>query len=97
MATIAIDGVEKTPDDARPESTPILRLGFRPFYLLEAAFAAVSVPLWKAHFYGWVNLFGNVAVATCVRRALTVTKVEFRAARLSKEGSQDGLRVFGKD
>lgn len=63
MATIAIEGMRNPSDSARPEGTPVLRLGFRPFYLLGAAFAAASVPLWIAHFYGWINLFGNVTVA----------------------------------
>lgn len=31
---------------------PLLRLGFRPFYLLAAAFAAISVPLWVARYFG---------------------------------------------
>ena len=33
---------------------PLWRLGFRPFYLLAAAFAALSVPLWIARYYGWL-------------------------------------------
>lgn len=39
---------------------PFLRLGFRPFYLLAAVFAALSVPLWMAHYYGWTMSFPNV-------------------------------------
>ena len=39
---------------------PFLRLGFRPFYLLAAVFAALSVPLWIAHYYGWTTSFPNV-------------------------------------
>lgn len=35
------------------EEQPVLGMGFRPFYLLAAAFAAVSVPLWTARFLGW--------------------------------------------
>ncbi len=31
---------------------PLFRLGFRPFYFLAAAFAAVSVPLWIARYFG---------------------------------------------
>jgi len=31
---------------------PMLRLGFRPFYLLAAALAALSVPLWLAAYKG---------------------------------------------
>ena len=41
------------------------RLGFRPFYLVAALFAAVSIPLWIAQYYGWVvmpqvNLFWHM-------------------------------------
>ncbi|OWW19456.1 NnrS family protein [Noviherbaspirillum denitrificans] len=31
---------------------PVFRLGFRPFYLLAAAFAAIAVPLWIARYFG---------------------------------------------
>lgn len=42
---------------ARPlEGTPLLRLGFRPFYLGAAAFAALSIPLWVAIVLGKVAL-----------------------------------------
>lgn len=39
---------------------PLFRLGFRPFYLLAAAFAAVSVPLWMARYYGKLEILANV-------------------------------------
>ena len=32
---------------------PLWQLGFRPFYLLAAAFGALAVPLWVAHYLGW--------------------------------------------
>lgn len=35
-----------------PKGLPLLRLGFRPFYLVAAALAALSVPLWLAAFLG---------------------------------------------
>lgn len=35
-----------------------LALGFRPFYLVAAAFAALSVPLWLGSYYGWLSLAG---------------------------------------
>lgn len=35
-----------------PKGLPLLRLGFRPFYLVAAALAALSVPLWAAAFLG---------------------------------------------
>src|SRR5512146_508464 len=39
---------------AGPRGWPLLRLGFRPFYLGAAAFAALAVPLWVAVFLGGV-------------------------------------------
>ncbi len=39
-----------------PKGLPLLRLGFRPFYLGAAAFAALSVPLWVAIVLGQVAL-----------------------------------------
>lgn len=33
---------------------PLLRLGFRPFYLLTALFACISVPVWIAAFLGYM-------------------------------------------
>jgi uncharacterized protein involved in response to NO len=35
---------------------PLLRLGFRPFYLLASIFAAVSVALWTAQYAGWLRV-----------------------------------------
>jgi uncharacterized protein involved in response to NO len=32
---------------------PLWRLGFRPFYLATALFAAAAIPLWIASLYGW--------------------------------------------
>ncbi len=40
---------------------PLLRLGFRPFYLGAAVFAALALPLWLALFLGWVSLDLGVA------------------------------------
>lgn len=45
-------------EEARPAPAPgagpaLFALGFRPFYLLAAAFAAVSLPLWTAAQAGW--------------------------------------------
>lgn len=47
-----------TIEDARPSPVPgkaaaLFALGFRPFYLLAAAFAALSAPLWIAAQAGW--------------------------------------------
>lgn len=41
---------------AAPRGWPLLRLGFRPFYLGGTAFAAVAVPLWLALLYGRIEL-----------------------------------------
>ncbi len=45
-------------DDARPAHArgALLALGFRPFYLLAAALAAVSVPAWLASYLGLATL-----------------------------------------
>jgi uncharacterized protein involved in response to NO len=37
------------------DTLPVLRLGFRPFYLLAAIFAAISVALWAAQYAGWLS------------------------------------------
>jgi uncharacterized protein involved in response to NO len=42
------------PPAVQPFPLPLLRLGFRPFYLLAAAFAVLSVPLWIAQVAGLV-------------------------------------------
>ncbi len=34
---------------------PVWQLGFRPFYLLAAVFAAVAVPVWLAQYLGWIG------------------------------------------
>ena len=44
------------PPAAAPTGWPVLRLGFRPFYLGAAGFAAVAVPLWVAIYLGAVDL-----------------------------------------
>ena len=46
------------PADAGPAPLgwPLLRLGFRPFYLGAAAFAALAVPLWWALYIGLLSL-----------------------------------------
>lgn len=35
---------------------PVLRLGFRPFYLLSALLACLSVPVWAAAFLGYFEM-----------------------------------------
>ena len=39
-----------------PHGWPVLRLGFRPFYIAAAALACVAVPLWVAAMLGAVSL-----------------------------------------
>ncbi len=41
---------------------PLWALGFRPFYLLAALFAALSVPLWVARFYGLLPGWPHVGI-----------------------------------
>ncbi len=43
------------PGAAAGEGMPLLRLGFRPFYLLASIFAAASVALWTARYAGWLT------------------------------------------
>ncbi|MBE2242825.1 MAG: NnrS family protein [Burkholderiaceae bacterium] len=45
----------------QPRGLPLLRLGFRPFYLGAAAFACLSVPLWLAVFFGHLTLDAQIA------------------------------------
>ena len=40
----------------QPRGMPLLRLGFRPFYLLAALFAALAIPLWVAIVLGHVSM-----------------------------------------
>ncbi|MBL8276926.1 MAG: NnrS family protein [Pelomonas sp.] len=40
---------------APPAGFALFALGFRPFYLLAAVFAALSVPLWALQFSGWLG------------------------------------------
>lgn len=62
MALITIEGGVLGSREPQASGRPLLRLGFRPFYLLGAAFAALSVPLWIAHLYGWLRLSSNITV-----------------------------------
>ncbi len=44
-----------------PRGWPLLRLGFRPFYLAGALLAALLVPLWVALFLGYTPVLPNAA------------------------------------
>ncbi|WBY01092.1 NnrS family protein [Ramlibacter tataouinensis] len=52
---IAIAPSQPSPP-AAPAGLPLLRLGFRPFYIGAAAFAAISLPLWIGLWLGHVAL-----------------------------------------
>jgi uncharacterized protein involved in response to NO len=52
---------EPTPAPQPLPGWPLLRLGFRPFYLAAAAYAALAVPLWVAVMLGAVALPPSVA------------------------------------
>ena len=41
---------------------PLWQMGFRPFYLLAAGFAALSVPWWMLHYFGWHAVAPSVDV-----------------------------------
>ena len=45
-----------TPPASTPIGWPLLRLGFRPFYLAAATFAALSIPLWIAIYLGALSV-----------------------------------------
>lgn len=45
-----------------PPGYPLLRLGFRPFYLLGVSVAALGIPLWIARYYGWLPGLPNVGL-----------------------------------
>lgn len=61
MSLISIDEPQ-VPRREKPALThhPLFRLGFRPFYLLAAAFAAISVPLWTARTFGMAQILSRV-------------------------------------
>jgi uncharacterized protein involved in response to NO len=47
--------VEEPPRAAPPKGFALWQLGFRPFYLLASAFAALSIGLWALQFSGWLG------------------------------------------
>jgi uncharacterized protein involved in response to NO len=61
---MSLISIEEPPTVSNPSASlwlhPVLRLGFRPLYLLAALFAALAVPLWTAqvagHLHGWAQL-----------------------------------------
>ncbi|HEY1043305.1 MAG TPA: NnrS family protein [Telluria sp.] len=59
MSLVSIEERQK-PDAGTPRFA-LWALGFRPFYLLAAAFAAVSVPAWLASYYGVAGIHVDLA------------------------------------
>ncbi|MFM2400127.1 MAG: hypothetical protein RL341_2284 [Pseudomonadota bacterium] len=55
MATLLTIDPPTTQVRRQEQGFALFRLGFRPFYLLAAILAAVSVPLWVAMLRGWVG------------------------------------------
>lgn len=61
MALVRIEDPRvKEPPKSGFSYHPLFRLGFRPFYLLAAAFAAVSIPLWIASYFGGLSMLPRV-------------------------------------
>lgn len=47
--------VDEPPQPAPRQAFALWQLGFRPFYLLASAFAALSIALWALQFSGWLG------------------------------------------
>lgn len=54
MSLLRIEDPAAPPAKGALQDHPFLALGFRPFYLLGAAFAGVAVPAWTASALGWI-------------------------------------------
>ncbi|QAU35349.1 NnrS family protein [Janthinobacterium sp. 17J80-10] len=54
MSLLTIEEPQPMASHNSLENHPFLALGFRPFYLLAAAFAAVSVPVWLLRYFGYL-------------------------------------------
>lgn len=54
MSLLTIEEPQPMASHNSLENHPFLALGFRPFYLLAAAFAAVSVPAWLLRYFGYL-------------------------------------------
>ncbi len=61
QAPIAIAPAQPPSAGPAPAGLPLLRLGFRPFYIGAAAFAALSIPLWIGLWLGHVRMDLTVA------------------------------------
>lgn len=60
--TLSSTPVQRVADAPAPLGHPLLRLGFRPFYLLGALVAVTAIPLWIARYYGWLPGLPNVGL-----------------------------------
>lgn len=59
MSLVRIEEPKVEPANGGIWHHPLFRLGFRPFYLLAALFAAVAVPLWVARYFGKAAFFAR--------------------------------------
>lgn len=58
MSQIAVEEKDAGSSSSSPSalsSHPLLRLGFRPHYLLGAAFAAIGIPAWLLRYHGYAD------------------------------------------
>ena len=63
MALMTIDEPKVSgPGKSSPAHHPLWALGFRPFYLMAAAFAAVSIPLWLARYFGYAPDLTHITI-----------------------------------
>src|SRR4051812_40793980 len=62
MTLLTIDDPEISAAASRYAAYPLWRLGFRPFYLLAAAFSVLAVPLWTAQYLGWTAAWPHVGL-----------------------------------
>jgi uncharacterized protein involved in response to NO len=56
MALLNIDDPAAAAHAGSYQGPAVLALGFRPFYLLAAAWAALAIPLWLGSYFGWISL-----------------------------------------
>jgi len=64
MALLTIEeNAGKNPDTSGLAHHPLLGLGFRPFYLLAAAFSIVAIPVWLLRYYGFLQSLVHVDLA----------------------------------
>lgn len=54
MSLLTIEEPQPMASQNSLENHPFLALGFRPFYLLAAALAAISVPVWLLRYFGYL-------------------------------------------